>query len=104
MAADPTGKFLYVAQDLDNNISGHLINATTGALTAIAGSPFVAGNLPRSLVLDPSARFAYVANNNGNDVSGYTISTTSGKLTPITGSPFPAGIGPRGIALSWQIR
>ena len=51
MAVDPTGKFAYVANSGFDNVSGYTINATTGALTAIAGSPFPAGSFPRSVAI-----------------------------------------------------
>ncbi|MBI4197026.1 MAG: beta-propeller fold lactonase family protein [Deltaproteobacteria bacterium] len=43
---DPTGKFLYVVNPGSNNISGFTVNSSTGALTAISGSPFSAGSSP----------------------------------------------------------
>ena len=33
-------KFLYVTNPTANNVSGYTIDASTGALTAVAGSPF----------------------------------------------------------------
>ena len=44
-------QFAYVANESSNNVSGYTINATTGALTAIAGSPFPAGTAPRSVAI-----------------------------------------------------
>ena len=44
-------QFVYVANSGSNNVSGYTINATTGALTAIAGSPFPAGLNPRSVAV-----------------------------------------------------
>ena len=38
--------FAYAANGADGNVSGYTINPTTGALTAIAGSPFEAGRFP----------------------------------------------------------
>ena len=101
MAVDPTGKFAYVANPGSNNVSGYTINATTGALTAIAGSPFPAGASPFSVAVDPTGKFAYVANESSqsNNVSGYTINATTGALTAIAGSPFPAGAGPVSVAV-----
>ena len=37
------GKFVYVANHGTANVSGYTINASTGALTAISGSPFSSG-------------------------------------------------------------
>jgi hypothetical protein len=90
---DPTGKFAYVANLFSNNVSGYTINATTGALTAISGSPFAAGVFPDSVAVDPTGKFAYVGNAVSNNVSGYTINATTGALTAISGSPFAGGMG-----------
>ncbi len=58
MAPDPEGKFLYVANfnfgaPGSSNISAYTIDAGTGALTPIAGSPFAAGGAPSSIVIGP---------------------------------------------------
>jgi 6-phosphogluconolactonase (cycloisomerase 2 family) len=83
-----------------NNVSGYTINATTGALTPIGGSPFAAGSAPNSVAVDPTGKFAYVANPNSNNVSGYTIDPTTGALTAIGGSPFAAGSAPSSVAVA----
>src|SRR6202011_1547651 len=90
VAVDPSGKFAYVVNEGDNTVSGYTINATTGALTPIAGSPFAgtAGTYPQPVAVDPSGKFAYVANSSSTTVSGYTINATTGALTPVAGSPF----------------
>ena len=90
-------QFAYVANG-GKHISGYTINPSTGALTAIAGSPFAAGTRPRSVAVDPSGKFAYVANFGGDTVSGYTINP-SGALTAIAGSPFAAGSRPVSVAV-----
>jgi 6-phosphogluconolactonase (cycloisomerase 2 family) len=46
---DPSGKFAYAANYGSANVSAYAINGTTGALTAVAGSPFVAGIFPTSI-------------------------------------------------------
>src|SRR3984893_11333721 len=106
VAVDPSGKFAYVANEFGNNlysvsgsVSGYTIDPTTGALTAITGSPFATGGLPLSVAVDPSGKFAYVANYSDNNVSGYTINPATGALTPIIGSPFPAGTNPGLVAV-----
>ena len=97
VAVDPSGMFAYVANaqviGQNGNVSAYTIDSSTGTLTAIAGSPFAAGQGPQSVAVDPSGKFAYVANFGGG-VSGYTIGPTTGALTPIAGSPFAAGNGP----------
>src|SRR5438445_382097 len=95
-----TPKFAYVANNTGNNVSAYTIDATTGALTPISGSPFAAGLAPHGVAVDPSGKFAYVTNGNGNNVSAYTIAATIGALTPVSGSPFAAGSVPRGVAVA----
>ncbi len=73
VTVDPSGKFAYVANSGSSNVSAYTINATTGALTAVPGSPFAAGTTPVSVTVDPSGKFAYVANSGSDTVSAYTI-------------------------------
>ena len=46
VGVDPEGKFAYVANLGSNNVSAYTIDANTGALTMVAGSPFGAGSKP----------------------------------------------------------
>src|SRR5438128_1751116 len=92
LAAPLPGQFVYVANSAGNDVSGYTINATTGALTAIPGSPFPTASHPQSVAGHPTGKFAYVANvtdTAAGEVSGYTINATTGALTAIPGSPFP---------------
>jgi DNA-binding beta-propeller fold protein YncE len=93
------GQFAYVVNSGDNTVSGYTINARSGALTPIPGSPFAAGSYPRSVAVDPAGRFAYVTNASAANVTVYTINATSGALTPILGSPFAAGAFPNSVAV-----
>jgi len=100
ITVDPTGKFLYAAINQGNDISGYLINSSTGALTPILGSPFSAGSVPMTVRVDPSGRYAYVTNANSNNISAYSIDSSTGALTPIAGSPFlSGGTFPTGLAI-----
>ena len=97
LATPVFGQFAYVANQFSNDVSGYTINATTGTLTPIPGSPFAAGAAPSSVVVHPAGKFAYVANIGSASVSGYTINAATGVLTPISGSPFAATVGPRSV-------
>jgi len=95
VAVDPSGKYLYVANELSDNVSGFTIDSTTGALTLMADSPFASTSMngstgPRGVAVDPSDKYVYVTNHTSDDVSGYSINATTGELTPLSGSPFPA--------------
>jgi 6-phosphogluconolactonase len=94
------GKFLFVTNDQANNLSAYSIDPSSGALSAVAGSPFGVGAYPQSVAIDPTGRFVYVANLNSFDVSAFAIDANSGALTPIPGSPFAAAGGnPSSVAI-----
>jgi 6-phosphogluconolactonase (cycloisomerase 2 family) len=103
VTVDPSGRFAYAANSASTNILGntlgYTINASSGALTPISGSPFAAGSQPESVTVDPSDRFVYVTNFGSNNISGYTITASSGALTPIPGSPFAAGTAPFSVTV-----
>ena len=65
IAVDAVAGTVYVADQGANTISGFKIGGAAGTLTAIAGSPFAAGNrsLPRWWSI-PRVLFAYAANSN----------------------------------------
>ena len=100
-----TPKFAYVANcgspcgGRGEGVSGYAINATSGALTPVPGSPFSAGKAPQSVAVAPGGKFAYVLNPGDNTVSGYTINASTGALTPIPGSPFATGAFPVSVAV-----
>jgi 6-phosphogluconolactonase (cycloisomerase 2 family) len=91
VACASTPIFAYVANSGTDTVSAYSVDATTGALTQIAGSPFVAGSAPYSVAVNPAGTFAYVSNSGDATVSVYSIDGTTGALTPIAGSPFPTG-------------
>jgi DNA-binding beta-propeller fold protein YncE len=97
LAPDHSGKFLFIANRLSNNISAYSVDATTGALTPVPGSPFAAGTDPYAMAADPAANFLYVANQGSNNVSAFSFDAGTGVLTPVPGSPFAAGTGPDSV-------
>jgi 6-phosphogluconolactonase (cycloisomerase 2 family) len=87
----PSGAFLYV-RNADGTVSGYSVNAATGALSALAGSPFTVTGQANSLLqtaLDPSGRFLYVLTSGTSVIHAFAVADT-GELIPISGSPFPA--------------
>jgi 6-phosphogluconolactonase len=96
-ASDPSGRFLYVAAG--TSIFGFTVNAASGALTAMLGSPFSsAGEYITALVIDPSGQFLYDASLAYNGIIGYSINPTTGSLTPLPGSPFPTTLAPQNLS------
>ncbi len=91
-------RFTYVANAGSNDVSMYTINATTGALTAIAPGTIAAGRFPQAVAVDPSGRFAYVATLEFDAVSMYTINATTGALTSI-GTTVTAGGSAQSVAV-----
>ncbi len=106
VTAEPSGRFIYVVNYCDTddcvpgtgNVSAYTINSATGALRAVVGSPYEAGNQPDSITVEPSGRFVYVANY-GGAVSAYAINSSTGALRAIAGSPFAAGSFPNSVTV-----
>jgi 6-phosphogluconolactonase len=107
IAIDTAGKFLYATisssfMGASTSVYGYTIDAASGGLTPIPGSPFPTGENPVSAAVDVSGRFLFVANNantaNGNSVSAFSINSDTGVLTAVPGSPFPASPFPLFVA------
>jgi 6-phosphogluconolactonase (cycloisomerase 2 family) len=107
-ASDPSGTFLYVANGNafgtpgGNTVSAFVIDAATGGLTPVPGSPFATATLSTAIAVDPSGKFVYVANGDppANNISAFAIDQNTGALTPVPGSPFAAGANPQSITVS----
>jgi 6-phosphogluconolactonase (cycloisomerase 2 family) len=94
-----TPRFVYVTNGGSNNVSAYTVEATSGALTAISGSPFAAGSLPVAVAVDPTGAYVYVANQTDATVSAFTVDRMSGALTAVSGSPFATGPAPTSVAI-----
>jgi 6-phosphogluconolactonase len=99
LAVDALGSFVFVVDPALNNVSAFAINATSGALSTVTGSPFPTGAMPKGLAIDAKGSVVYVTNSGSNDISAYVVNRTTGALTAIPGSPFGAGAGPGTIVL-----
>jgi 6-phosphogluconolactonase len=102
IAVEPLNRFLYITSLNDGEIAGFAIDATTGALTPVPGSPYVAGANSSGLpAFSPGGYFVYVTNQGvAGSVTGFSVNQTTGALTPIPGSPFPAGNTPTWISIT----
>src|SRR6266566_5195715 len=87
--------FIYTANAAGSpsTVSALSANATTGALTAVAGSPYSTGTQSLALAADPSRSFLYVANSQSSNISAFRINAANGALSVVAGSPFPAEFG-----------
>jgi 6-phosphogluconolactonase (cycloisomerase 2 family) len=99
-----TNGLLYVSDFLNDAVDGYSINSSSGALTAIASSPFSLGGTPpgagglSSFV--EGGTYLYATDANAGTVAGFLYNSSNGMLTPVPGSPFPAGDTPMQAALA----
>ncbi|MGO9454420.1 MAG: lactonase family protein [Candidatus Binataceae bacterium] len=96
-AVDFSDGFLYVTNTGSAYISAYVIDAATGALAPVPGSPFSVTEAGWQIAADPAAGFVYTISGRGN-VWAYAIDAATGALAPV-GSPLAAGFGAVGIAI-----
>jgi DNA-binding beta-propeller fold protein YncE len=87
----------YVTIPALNQIAGFSIDAATGTLAPLAGSPFPGGLGPSSATVSGGGLSLYVVSTGANSMSVYSIDPTTGALTPSSGSPVPVGQSPTAV-------
>lgn len=97
MAIEPTGVYLYVADENSNQVSGYIIGSGNGALTPTIQAAAATGNIPVSIGIQPQGNYVYTANIGASTVSGFHIDLTTGTLGPLT--PLTTGSQPAALAL-----
>ncbi|MET0536174.1 MAG: beta-propeller fold lactonase family protein, partial [Steroidobacter sp.] len=89
---DPSERFFYVVTDSPAAVSAFTIDAASGDLTEIDGSPFLTGtsNDERGtrVTIHPTGRFLYVVTHSPAAVSAFTLDAASGEVTEIDGRTF----------------
>jgi 6-phosphogluconolactonase (cycloisomerase 2 family) len=91
LAIDPTSLFMYVTNNSQvqgtSSISAYRLDATTGALTPLLGSPFSAGTAePLWVSVDPSGAFLYVPSFDtalSGVIEAFAIAPGTGVLAPL---------------------
>jgi len=98
----PSGQFLYT-ENIDasgadlialQSLSAFSVDASTGALAPVPGSPFVppVSATIGGLAIHPSGKFLYATSGlEANGILAWNIDGTTGGLTVLTGSPFQVG-------------
>ncbi|MCC7038892.1 MAG: beta-propeller fold lactonase family protein, partial [Burkholderiales bacterium] len=88
VVVDPTGRFVYVAtqayKTFASTISAYAIDADTGALAPLPGSPYAAPDHASALAVDPVGRYVYLTANIA--LKAYAVDAATGALAPI-GTP-----------------
>jgi 6-phosphogluconolactonase (cycloisomerase 2 family) len=98
MAIDPEGRYVFVTSYGSAAVAVLRINAGTGALSPVAGSPFPAAGGPGWIAVEPQGRFAYVLNADAGTVAGFAIDGATGALTSL-GAPVAAGTDPQSLTV-----
>lgn len=99
IAADPTGRYVYVTDQNANQIYGYSVG-TSGNLTALTSSPYGTGLFPVSITIDPRGKYVYTTNYNSGSVSAYAIDQASGSLSSIAGAGgFSTGTRPTCVTI-----
>jgi len=108
LAIEASGKYLYVGlggtATANHFVAAFSIDASTGALTAVAGSPFSAGIGSSSVAVDQSGKYLYTANASDNTISAFAIDLSTGALTSVSGSPFATGAAAGGSPVALAIK
>lgn len=99
-----TTSILYVTNSGSNNVSGYSINATSGILAAIPGSPFSNVSSPSAMAVSSNGFFAYVTNSSASNVTAFRVSTEGALLlvppTPVNPNPVAVDAAPSALAIS----
>jgi len=69
-----------------------------GSLTAVSGSPYLAGIKPTAITSDPTNRFIYATDFASNQLIGYTVQSTN-NLNFLLNGPFRTGSEPDSIVI-----
>jgi len=101
MAVHPSGRFLYVVNQVSKNVSAFLVDAATGRLTAVPGSPFDAGTSPWAVSVDATGKFVYVTDRGSEEIFVYSIEQATGALSGPNGMLPRTDLLPQGGA-QWQ--
>src|SRR3982074_3399602 len=88
-------RFLFSAGDAD--VGAYTVDAKTGAITIVTGSPFTSGfsasPCPDLAAADPKGTLLFVPDACNDNIAVLTIDSKTGALAAATGSPFATGTG-----------
>jgi PKD repeat protein len=93
LAVAPSGGFLYASLKGDGAVAGFAIEPTTGALTALTGSPYAdgaAGSLPAGIAISPDGTRLLLANSGDGTIGRYVLSNGI-PVARVDASPTVAG-------------
>ena len=93
-AQTPQQQYVYGSVPLTtatSQVAAYAKNGQTGALSAVAGSPFADSLQGGAMAIDGLGHFLFVVNTSTSNISMYQIDQSTGNLTQVPGSPFSTG-------------
>src|SRR5258707_11051567 len=93
-AQAPQQQYVYGSVPLTattSQVAAYAKNGQTGALSAVAGSPFADSLQGGAMAIDGLGRFLFVVNTSTSNISMFQINQSTGSLTEVPGSPFSTG-------------
>jgi 6-phosphogluconolactonase (cycloisomerase 2 family) len=101
LTIDPASKYVYVANQGDNNVGQYTINSD-GSLTPMTPAVVPCGTKPVGIAIDPTGKYVYVANQGDGIVAGtisqFSVDPTTGGLTALS-TAATAGVGVSSVAI-----
>lgn len=87
MTFDPSGRYAYVANELNNSVVVYEVVAATGALNALQSlstlpDDFSGENTVAEIRFDAAGRYLFVSNRGHDSLAGFAVNPDSGLLTP----------------------
>ncbi len=103
LAFHPSGRFVYVIEEMGNTITAFEYDSHHGALRNIQTvstlpEGFSGSNTTAEIAVHPSGRFVYGSNRGHDSIAIFTVDPSTGKLTP-SGHQSTLGKTPRGFAI-----
>src|SRR5207245_9240828 len=87
-AFSPSGKFFYVASELNSTVTAYSYDAKGGTLhelqvVSTLPKDFSGENDTAEIAVHPSGKFLYVSNRGRDSIAVFAIDAVKGKLTPV---------------------
>jgi 6-phosphogluconolactonase len=103
IAMHPSGKFVFVAGELNSTVTAFFFDAKKGSLKEIGALStlppgFSARNDVAEIAVHPNGRFLYVSNRGNDSIAIFAVDVGKGTLAPIGGVP-TGGKEPRHFAI-----
>ena len=95
----PSGKYVYVVNRNENDISLFTINSSIGSLQEVLPRT-TTGLTPVSMIMDSGGNYLFVINELSGNISTYSINSGTGALSQIAGSPFTTYNNPFSLAIT----